>query len=120
MLATDRYAYGDLVPNQPKTQNRTMRVDDAVWEGAGVFAEAIGTDRTKLANLFFEYCVGRADVRFPEPLSPDAFAPILAEAAAQAKVEWDAETDERKKHKLGLKYEGLKAMHAEVLARSRG
>lgn len=117
MLATDRYAYGDLVPNKPKTQNRTMRVDDPVWEGAGVFAEAIGTDRTKLANLFFEYCVGRAGVQFPQPLGPEVFAPLLADAAVRAEAEWKAETDMRKKRQLGLKCEGLKAMHAEILAR---
>ncbi len=120
MLTTDRHLYADDVPNQPKTQNRTMRIGDSGWEGLGIFGEAVGIDRSKLVNLLVDHCVGRPGIVLPDPLPPQEFADRLAVAIPPAKAEWEAETDPRRKKQLGLKHEGLVSMHAEVMRRITG
>jgi hypothetical protein len=38
------------VPNQPKTQHRSVRVDDDRWAAADRNAKALGIDRAKWIN----------------------------------------------------------------------
>lgn len=119
MITQSAPAYGDLVPNQPKTQNRTMRIGDPEWESFGVFSEVLGTDRTKLVELFIDLCLGR-DVALPAPLSRDQFVAGLRRAWEKARATFDSETDSRKKALLGKKCEALGEMITEVLKRPGG
>jgi hypothetical protein len=65
---TSAYAAGTLarVPNQPKTPNRAVRVDDELWQEAGQAAAAAGTDRTKLLNQFLRWYLRRPGAALPE------------------------------------------------------
>jgi antitoxin component of RelBE/YafQ-DinJ toxin-antitoxin module len=53
------------VPNQPKTPNRAVRVDDQVWDEAGQAAAEMGTDRTKVINQFLRWYLRRSGAKLP-------------------------------------------------------
>lgn len=65
---TSAYAAATLsrVPNQPKTPNRAVRVEDQVWDEAGHAATEMGTDRTKVINQFLRWYLRRPGARLPE------------------------------------------------------
>jgi hypothetical protein len=43
------------VPDQPKTQHRSIRIPDDRWAAAEKAAEAIGMDRAKLVNALLAH-----------------------------------------------------------------
>lgn len=66
MLAVTGHAYRDLVPNQPKTQNKTVRIDTPKWLRFGTAAEAQGTDRSKALNQFIDWYLNEPGAELPE------------------------------------------------------
>ncbi len=65
-MPTATRAYRDRVPNKPKTQHRSVRVDDADWADLGAAAERQGTDRAKVLNQFIAWYLRRPDAELPE------------------------------------------------------
>ena len=43
------------VPNKPRTQHRSVRVDDPEWDDAEEATAAMGTDRAKVINQFLRW-----------------------------------------------------------------
>ena len=60
------------MPNKPRTQHRSVRIDDETWEAAGQAAAATGTDRAKVINEFLRWYLRRPGAKLPErpPLQP--------------------------------------------------
>lgn len=56
----------DQVPNKPKTQHRSVRVEDADWDDLGTVTKAVGTDRAKALNQFIEWYLRRPGAKMPE------------------------------------------------------
>lgn len=53
------------MPNQPKTQGRSVRVGDDLWQRSGDAAAAAGTDRTKVINEFLRWFVREHGAKLP-------------------------------------------------------
>ncbi|MFF4600571.1 hypothetical protein [Amycolatopsis sp. NPDC001319] len=53
--------------NQPKTQHRSVRVDDDLWERAREATAANGTDRGTIIRGFLRWYVGDDDAELPTP-----------------------------------------------------
>ena len=56
----------DRVPNQPKTQHRSVRIDDPEWEEAETATKSMGTDRAKIINQFIRWYLRRPGATLPE------------------------------------------------------
>ena len=56
----------DRVPNQPRTQHRSVRVDDEDWTDADAAAKSMGTDRAKVINQFIRWYLRRPGAKLPE------------------------------------------------------
>jgi hypothetical protein len=54
------------VPNKPRTQHRSVRVDDPEWDDAGRAASRMGTDRAKVINQFLRWYLRRPGAKLPE------------------------------------------------------
>lgn len=54
------------MPDQPKTQLRSMRIDDADWEDFGTAAEGQGTNRRDAVAEFIRWYVGRPGAELPQ------------------------------------------------------
>jgi hypothetical protein len=54
------------VPNKPRTQHRSVRVDDPEWDDAGHATARMGTDRAKVINQFLRWYLRRPGARLPE------------------------------------------------------
>jgi hypothetical protein len=54
------------VPNKPRTQHRSVRVDDAEWDDAEQATAEMGTDRAKVINQFLRWYLRRPGARLPE------------------------------------------------------
>lgn len=70
MITAPADTYGDLVPNQPKTPSRSLRVEDADWQEMAKMAADLGTDRNKLLVQLIRWYLGRPEVEMPR--RPDA------------------------------------------------
>lgn len=53
------------MPNRPKTQHRSIRIDDADWDDAGAATAAMGTDRAKVVNAFLRWYLRRPGAKLP-------------------------------------------------------
>lgn len=53
------------VPNQPKTQHRSVRVEDADWDDAEQATGRMGTDRAKIINQFIRWYLRRPGATLP-------------------------------------------------------
>jgi hypothetical protein len=53
------------VPNQPKTQHRSVRVPDDDWADLEIAAESAGTNRSGLINQFIRWYLGRTGAELP-------------------------------------------------------
>jgi hypothetical protein len=58
------------VPNAPKTQHRSVRIDDIDWEDLEREAKAMGLDRAKVINGLIQYWLRRPGAKLPK--RPDA------------------------------------------------
>ncbi|MEV4096944.1 hypothetical protein [Streptosporangium saharense] len=54
------------MPNQPRTQHRSIRVDDADWADLDAATEQMGTDRAKVINAYIRWYLRRPGARQPE------------------------------------------------------
>jgi hypothetical protein len=54
------------VPNQPKTPNRVVRIDDQVWRDLGAAADDAGTTRSDLIRQLVNWYL-----RYPKAKRPD-------------------------------------------------
>lgn len=54
------------VPNQPRTQHRSVRVDDEDWAAADAAAKRMGTDRAKIINQFIRWYLRRPGAKLPD------------------------------------------------------
>lgn len=55
------------MPNQPATFNKTVRVEEHLWDRAGAVATAQGTTRAAAINAFLRWYVGEVDAQLPKP-----------------------------------------------------
>ena len=62
------------MPNQPKTQHRSVRVDTDRWERFAAAAAAEGSDRAKAINAFIDWYLREPGAKLPErpPRTPAA------------------------------------------------
>ena len=58
------------VPNQPRTQHRSVRVDDETWNDADEATSRMGTDRAKVINQFLQWYLRRPGAKLPERPEP--------------------------------------------------
>jgi hypothetical protein len=54
------------VPNQPRTQHRSVRIDDDDWDDAERATRRMGTDRAKIINQFLRWYLRRPGAKLPE------------------------------------------------------
>lgn len=54
------------VPNQPKTQHRSVRIDDDDWADLDATAKRTGSDRAKIINQFIRWYLRRPGAELPE------------------------------------------------------
>jgi hypothetical protein len=54
------------VPNQPKTQHRSVRVEDDDWNDAETATRGMGTDRAKIINQFIRWYLRRPGAKLPD------------------------------------------------------
>lgn len=54
------------MPNQPRTQHRSVRIDDADWADLDDAAKAAGADRAKIINQFIRWYLRRPGAELPE------------------------------------------------------
>lgn len=63
------------VPNQPRTQHRSVRIDDETWAAAEKAATGMGTDRAKVINQFLHWYLRHPGAELPDrPADADAGA----------------------------------------------
>lgn len=55
------------MPNQPATFNKTVRVEQDLWDRAGAVAKAQGATRASVVNAFLRWYVGELDAQLPTP-----------------------------------------------------
>ena len=55
------------MPNQPATFNKTVRIEEDLWDRAGQIAGAQGLTRAAVINAFLRWYVGEPDAQLPEP-----------------------------------------------------
>ena len=55
-----------LVPNQPRTQHRSVRIEDETWSDADEATKRMGTDRAKIINQFLHWYLRRPGAKLPE------------------------------------------------------
>jgi recombinational DNA repair protein (RecF pathway) len=60
----------ERVPNQPKTQHRSVRIEDADWNDAEAATQRMGTDRAKIINQFIRWYLRRPGAKLPERPEP--------------------------------------------------
>jgi hypothetical protein len=60
----------DGVPNKPRTQHRSVRVDDPEWDDLERGAKDFGLDRAKIINQLINWWLGRPGAALPERPSP--------------------------------------------------
>lgn len=94
-----------------------MRIDDPEWEGFGVYADALGTDRTKIIETFIGHCLGRP-VQLPAPAAPAELAPRLSAAADAVREQLTETKDAQQRAILERRLGGLLAMLDEVKRRA--
>lgn len=73
------------VPNKPRTQHRSVRVDDADWADLEATADMHGTDRAKILNAYIQWHLRRPNAKLPDRPTKEQVAEALArrEAAGQ-------------------------------------
>jgi metal-responsive CopG/Arc/MetJ family transcriptional regulator len=54
------------VPNQPKTPNRVVRVDDDLWRDFGDAIEDEGTTRSEAIRTFIRWYLRRPGAKLPD------------------------------------------------------
>ncbi|WP_433364224.1 hypothetical protein [Streptosporangium sp. CA-115845] len=54
------------MPNQPRTQHRSVRVDDADWADLDAAAQKMGTNRAQVINAYIRWHLRRAGAERPE------------------------------------------------------
>lgn len=54
------------MPNKPRTQHRSVRVDDAEWDDAEQATAKMGTNRAKVINQFLRWYLRRPGAHLPE------------------------------------------------------
>ena len=56
----------ERVPDQPKTQHRSVRISDEDWRDLESAAEAAGLDRAKVINHLVRWYLRRPRVKLPD------------------------------------------------------
>lgn len=61
------------MPDQPKTQHRSVRIPDDLWQEADAAAKAAGTDRATVINSCLRWYVREPGAKLPKrPDGPHA------------------------------------------------
>lgn len=63
------------VPNQPKTQHRSVRVADEDWADLLAAAAAAGADRAKVINQFIRWYLRRPGAELPGRPAAESTSP---------------------------------------------
>ncbi|NEA22635.1 hypothetical protein [Actinomadura bangladeshensis] len=66
------------MPNKPRTQHRSVRVDAPEWDDLDAAADEIGLDRAKVINLLIENWLGRPGAEAPPRPSRELMERIIA------------------------------------------
>jgi hypothetical protein len=59
------------VPNQPRTQHRSVRISDEDWADLEAAAASAGADRAKVINQFIRWYLRRPGAKLPERPGPE-------------------------------------------------
>ena len=70
------------VPNKPRTQHRSVRIDDADWTDLDAVAALQGTDRAKILNAYVQWHLHRPDAKLPERPTEEQVADVVARREA--------------------------------------
>ena len=54
------------MPDQPRTQHRSVRIDDTDWADLDAVAKKMGTDRAKVINAYVRWHLRRPNAKRPE------------------------------------------------------
>ena len=65
------------VPDKPKTQHRSVRIDDPEWDDGEPAAANLGTDRSKVINQLYAWWLRRPGAKLPVRPSPELMAQIV-------------------------------------------
>jgi hypothetical protein len=66
------------VPDKPKTQHRSVRIDDPEWDDGEQATGHMGTDRAKVINQLWKWYLRRPGAKLPQRPSADVMAEIVA------------------------------------------
>lgn len=64
------------VPNKPRTQHRSVRIDDAMWADLEAAARELGLDRAKVINDLISWWLRRPGASMPARVSPELLREI--------------------------------------------
>jgi hypothetical protein len=73
------------VPNKPKTQHRSVRVDDPDWNDLGTATKHMDSDRAKALNQFIHWYLRRPGARLPDRPAKDFTDTLTGEDTSKAK-----------------------------------
>lgn len=73
------------MPNVPRTQHRSVRVDNADWADLDALAQLLGTDRAKVINAYVQYFLRRPGAKLPDRPTPEQVAAVVARREAEKK-----------------------------------
>ena len=71
------------VPNVPRTQHRSVRVDDADWADLDALAQLLGMDRAKVINAYVQFFLRRPGATQPGRPTPEQVAAVVARREAK-------------------------------------
>lgn len=69
----------DRVPDKPKTQHRSVRIDDPEWDDGekAAASDELHTDRSKVINQLYAWWLRRPGAKLPTRPSPELMAEII-------------------------------------------
>lgn len=65
------------VPNKPRTQHRSVRIDDADWADLEAVAELNGLDRAKILNAYVQWHLRRPRAALPDRPTKEQVAQVV-------------------------------------------
>lgn len=71
------------MPNKPKTQHRSIRIEDPEWDDGEPAAAKLGTDRSKVVNQLYAWWLRRPGAKLPTRPSPELMAEIVEQRQAE-------------------------------------
>ncbi|MGI5161428.1 hypothetical protein [Microbispora sp. CA-102843] len=72
------------MPNKPRTQHRSVRVDDPEWADLDAAAQLDDSDRAKIINAYIAFHLRRPGAELPPRPTEEQMAEIVARREASA------------------------------------